>query len=52
MNLSTQQKQTYKHREHSVVTKGEGKRGEFGLADANYYIEDKQGPTAQHWELY
>ena len=38
MNLSTKQKQAYKHRKRLVVAKGEGGIGSLGLADANYYI--------------
>ena len=42
MNLSTKQKQTHKHGEHTVATKGDGERVEWirslELIDAHYYI--------------
>ena len=45
MNLSTQQKQTHRHREQTCGCQGgggweEGWSGSLGLADANYYTED------------
>ena len=42
MNLSTKQKQTYRHREQTCgcQARGEGWRGSLELADANYYIEN------------
>ena len=42
MNLSTEQKQTHRHREQLADAKGEGvemgQTGSLGLVDANYYI--------------
>ena len=56
MNLSTKQKPTHRYREKPGGAKGESGAGwteSLGLADTNYYIQmDKQGPTAQHRELY
>ena len=44
MNLSTKQKQNYRHREQTCGCQGErggvGWTGSLGLADANYYIEN------------
>ena len=47
MNLSTKQKQTYRHREQTCGCQGgrgvgEGRIGSLGLADANYcyYIQN------------
>ena len=45
MNLSTKQKQTHRHREQSCGCQGgggleEGRIGIWGLADANYYIQN------------
>ena len=44
MNLFTEQKQTYRHREHTCGCQGGlGGRGtdlELGLADANYYMQN------------
>ena len=45
MNLSTKQKQTHRHREHTCGGKGgrgvgEGWSGSLGLADTNYYIQN------------
>ena len=41
MNLSTKQKQSHRHREHSLVGAnggGMGYTGNLGFLDANYYI--------------
>ena len=51
------QKQTYRHREQTVVARGRGREGEeqeSGLTDANYYTQDdkEQGPIVQHRKLY
>ena len=45
MNVSTKQKQTHRHREQTVVAKGEvakwkGWIGSLGLAEANDYIQN------------
>ena len=45
MNLSMKQKQTHRHREQTcgcqgVREVGEGRNGNLGLAEANYYIQD------------
>ena len=39
MNISAKQKQPHGHREQREV--GKGWIGSVGLADANYYIQDK-----------
>ena len=44
MNSSMKQKQTHRHRERLVITRGRGDEGgmdqELGLIDANYYTEN------------
>ena len=57
MNLSTNQKQTHRHRKQ--VAKGEGGWGRDGLGVWDqqmqtiiYRMDKQQGPTVQHRELY
>ena len=59
MNLTTKQKQTHRHREQSVVAKGEGRWGREGLGVWDeqmqplvYRMDTQQGPTVEHRELY
>ena len=45
MNLSMKQNQTYRHREQTMIAKGKevgkGRIGSLGLADADYYIQNR-----------
>ena len=47
MNLSMKQKQTHRHREQTCDWQGVGElwSGSLGIADANYYMDKRQGPT-------
>ena len=48
MNLFTKQKQTHRLQKQTMVTEGEKgwRRTKLGLAEANYFVEGMQGPTA------
>ena len=58
MNLFTKEKETYKHKEHTVIAKGKEwwRRDGLGFWDQQMqtiiYQMDKQDPTVQHRELY
>ena len=53
MTLSTEQKQTHRHKEQTWVSKGEGEEigwmGSLGLVDATItFGKDKKGPTGTY----
>ena len=58
MNLFTKQKQTHRFKKQYMVTKGESSgRDKLGVWDEQihttvYKIDEQQGPTVYHRELY
>ena len=55
MNLSTEQKETHRHREQDCGCQGVGRERDgwqFGVSKLVYLMDKLQGPTVEHRELY